>query len=51
VTPQETEPKIPAGVEGSSVEVWVGAHHRDGGTGSSSPGRFPLVLIPLGGHY
>ena len=51
MTPQETEPKIPAGVEGSSVEVWVGAHHRDGGIGSSSLGRSLLGLIPLGGHF
>ena len=51
MTPHETEPKIPTSVGGSSVEVWVGAHHRDGGTGSNSLGRSLLGLIPLGGHY
>ena len=38
MTPQETEQKLPA-VGGSPVEVWVSSGwHKDGGTGSSSPG-------------
>jgi len=39
MTSQETEPKLPAVLKGL---LWKhgspGAHHRDGGTGSSSPG-------------
>ena len=41
---QETEPKLPAGVGGL---LWrrgsAGTHHRDGGTGSSCPGKSPLA--------
>ena len=44
VIPQETEPKLPAIVEGL---LWghgsAGAHQRDRGTGNSSLGRSPLV--------
>lgn len=39
MTSKETEPELP-----SSVEVWVASGcHGDGDTGSSSPGRCPLV--------
>ena len=44
VTPQETEPQLPASIGGSPVEVWVGSGStQDRGTGSSSPRRSPLV--------
>ena len=44
VTPQETEPDLPASVRGSPVEVRVGsASRRD--TGSSSPGRRLLAWV------
>ena len=44
VTPQETEMKLPASVGGSSVEALVGSgSSQDGGSGSSSPGKFPLA--------
>ena len=42
MTPQETEPKLPASVGGSPVEVWVSnGQHKDGGTGSNRLGRYP----------
>ena len=44
VTPQETEPKLPANVGGSLVEVWVSRGSPQGwGTGDSCLGRSPLL--------
>ena len=39
VTPQETEPDLPVSDGLLQKHVLAVAHHGDGGTGSSSPGR------------
>ena len=44
VTPQETEPNLPASVGGFPMEVWISSGLlRDGGTSRSSPGRGTLL--------
>ena len=48
MTPQETEPDLPASVGGSAVLVWAGSG--DGETDSSGPGKGPLVVSPLRHH-
>ena len=52
VTPQKTEPKLPAGVGGSPVEVWVSRGSPQGqGHWQQHSGKVPLGINPLGGHH
>ena len=47
VIPQATEPKLPAGVEGSSVEVWVSRGSPQG----QGYWKVPLGINTLGVHH
>ena len=52
VTPQETEPKLPASVGGSPVEVSVSRGSPQGqGHWQQHSGKVPLGINPLGGHH
>ena len=45
---KETEPKLPASVGGCPIEAGsTAAPHRDGRTGGSSPGRYPLAFLEV----
>jgi hypothetical protein len=49
VTPQETEPKLPASVGGSLVEAWVSRGSPQGwGDWQQLSGKVPLGIKPLG---
>ena len=52
LTPQDTEPKLPASVEGSPVEVWVGRGSPQGWEyWQQQSGKVPFGINPLGGHH
>ena len=51
VTPEETEPKLPAGAGGPPVEAWVGRGSLRGpGHWQHQVGRVPVGVSPLGSH-
>ena len=50
MTPQETEPKLPANVGESLVEVWVSKGSPQGpGVWQQSSGMVPFGINPFGG--
>ena len=52
VTPQETEPDLPASVGGSPVEAWVGSGSLWGqGHWQQQSWKMPLGVSPLGVHH
>ena len=52
MTPQETEPKLPASVGGSPVEAGVNRSSPQGqGDWQQPSGRIPFGINLLGGHH
>ena len=52
MTPRDTEPKLPATVEGSPVEVWVVRGSPQGrGHWQQQSGKVPFGVNPLGGCH
>ena len=52
VTPQATEPELPASVGGSPVVLWVGRGSPQGqGHWQQQAKKVPLGINPLGGHH
>jgi len=48
LTPQETNPKLPATVEGSPVESWVGKDSPQGWDWQQLSGKVPFDVNSLG---